>query len=96
MRENSYKSGDTVFLKPGVIGNNQPKGPARVMSVMPEGQGVVRLRVRFQQENFDRSIAIDEIDLSASTTPTPRTSENTAVREAGSSWINLSSIKVRK
>lgn len=96
MRKKSYQCGDTVYLKPGVLGNSQPTGPARVISVMPEGQGVVRLRVRFQHENFERSVAVDEIDAPASATSAPRMNEGPAVREAGSSWINLNSIKIRK
>jgi hypothetical protein len=65
MRKNSYHCGDTVFLKSGVLGNAQPDGPGRIVSVMPEAQGTVRYRVRFQHENFERSVALDVDGLAA-------------------------------
>lgn len=67
MRKNPYRSGDAIFLKAGVLGANQPKGPGRVVTALPETQqGAVRYRVRFQHENFERNIALDEIDVAAS------------------------------
>ncbi|MFS8123437.1 cold-shock protein [Rhizobium sp. BR 250] len=96
MRKNPYRCGDAVFLKPGVLGGNQPDGPGRIVSVMPEAQGAVRYRVRFQHENFERSIALDEIDVPTSPPTRPGRSESPSPREAGSSWINLNTIKIRK
>lgn len=96
MRKNSYHCGDTVFLKSGALGNAQPDGPGRIVSVMPEAQGTVRYRVRFQHENFERSVALDEIDASMSTASRLGKGESLSPRETGSSWINLNTIKIRK
>ncbi|AAK90262.2 cold-shock protein [Agrobacterium tumefaciens] len=96
MRKNPYRCGDDVFLKSGVLGNTQPDGPGRITSVMPEAQGTVRYRVRFQHENFERSVALDDIDAQMSTASRPGKGESHAPRETGSSWINLNTIKIRK
>lgn len=96
MRRNAYHCGDAVFLKPGVLGNTHPDGPGRIISVLPEAQGAVRYRVRFQHENFERNVALDEIDAMMSTASRPGKAENPLPRETGSSWINLNTIKIRK
>ncbi|MGV1786798.1 MULTISPECIES: cold-shock protein [Agrobacterium] len=96
MRKNPYRSGDAIFLKAGVLGANQPKGPGRVVTALPETQqGAVRYRVRFQHENFERNIALDEIDVVASSSR-PVEIEGSSSRVAGSSWINSNTIKIKK
>ncbi|CUX50351.1 cold-shock protein [Rhizobium oryzihabitans] len=95
MRKNLYRSGDAIVLKAGVLGANQPSGPGRIIAVLPETQGLVRFRVRFQHENFERNIALDEIDA-ASSSSRARDVENSAPRAPGSSWINTNTIKIRK
>ncbi|MCZ7486989.1 cold-shock protein [Rhizobium rhizogenes] len=95
MRKNLYRSGDAIVLKAGVLGSNQPSGPGRITMVLPETQGLVRFRVRFQNENFERNIASDEIDT-ASSLSRGMDAESLAPRASGSSWINTSTIKVRK
>ncbi|WP_332304522.1 cold-shock protein [Rhizobium sp. GR12] len=96
MRKNLYRSGDAIFLKPGVLKGDQPKGPGRVVSALPETQGAVRYRVRFQYENFERNIALDEIDVAASSSSRPVEVEGSSSRDAGTSWINSNTIKIRK
>lgn len=95
MRKNLYRSGDAIVLKAGVLGANQPSGPGRIIAVLPETQGLVRFRVRFQHENFERNIALDEIDA-ASSSSRGRDVENSAPRAPGASWINTNTIKIRK
>jgi hypothetical protein len=96
MRKNPYRCGDAIFLKPGVLGNNQPDGPGRVVSILPEAQGTVRYRVRFQHENFERNVALDEISAPTSAPSPSHNSESPSARETGSSWINPDRIKIRK
>lgn len=90
-----YRSGDTICLKPGVLGRGQPERPGHVLSALPETHGLVRYRVRFDNENFDRSISQDEIDMAASTS---KAAQEMPVGQAGgsSSWVNLNSIRLRK
>lgn len=64
MAHGRYRPGDSVVLKPGIFGSIQPAGS--VVSVMPLSQGVVHYRIRFQNENFERSIRQDDIDVEAS------------------------------
>ena len=95
MRKIRYQSGDTIVLKARVLGGVQPAGSGRISSVLPETQGSSpRYRVRFQNENFDRNIAEDEIDADVSTT---RMVEQSAKpHEMRSSWINSNTIRTKK
>lgn len=95
MPKSSYRSGDTVVLKAGVLGRVQPTGPARITTVLPESQGIVRYRVQFPQENFERSISGDEIDGDASSSRT-RDVRSASSQERTSSWVNPAAIKIRK
>lgn len=96
MRKIHYRSGDTIVLKARVLGGVQPEGSGRITSVLPETQGSSpRYRVRFQNENFERNIAQDEIDPDASTARMQDV-QNAAPRGATSSWINPNTIRTRK
>lgn len=95
MPEIRYRSGDTIVLKSRALGSIEPKGAGRIISLLPETQGSVRYRVRLQNENFDRSIAQDDIDAKASPARKPN-GRNTAFHEAGSSWVDPNAIRTRK
>ena len=91
-----YRPGDTIVLKNGVLGNTQPSGSGNILSVLPAAQGFVHYRVRFQNENFERSVRQDDIDVLASSS-SPLPSEARAAPESSkSSWINSNSIRIRK
>jgi len=91
-----YRPGDTITLKHGVLGSAQPSGSGNILSVLPAAQGFVHYRVRFQNENFERSIRQDDIDVVASPS-SPLPSEVRAASDSSkSSWINSNSIRIRK
>ncbi|MFC5757515.1 MULTISPECIES: cold-shock protein [unclassified Rhizobium] len=89
-----YRPGDTVVLKHGVLGSTQPSGSGHILSVLPAAQGFVHYRVRFHNENFERSIRQDDIDVQAS--PSPPKLAQAAPEKPKSSWINANSIRIRK
>jgi hypothetical protein len=95
MSDTRYRPGDAIALRPRTLGGLEPQRMGRIVSVLPETRGSICYRVRFQNENFDRSVSQDDIDPTAST---PRDADNkSAVNEkSGSSWINLNSIKTKK
>lgn len=95
MPKRSYRSGDSIVLKAGVLGRVQPTGPARITTVLPETQGIIRYRVQFPQESFERSISGDEIDADASQ-PRTRDVRGASSRDGNASWVNPAAIKVRK
>jgi hypothetical protein len=55
-------------MKSGVLGSGQPGVVGNVVSVLPIVQDIVHARVRFHNENFERSIRHDDIDIPASLT----------------------------
>ncbi|MBB3590761.1 hypothetical protein FHX08_001105 [Rhizobium sp. BK529] len=91
-----YGPGDTVVLKHGVLGSAQPSGSGKVLSILPAAQGFVHYRVRFQSENFERSIRQDDIDGLASPSSSPPSQARAAPESSTSSWINSNSIRTRK
>ncbi|MBB5577225.1 MULTISPECIES: cold-shock protein [Rhizobium] len=93
MTRGRYRPGDNIVLKPGIFGNVQSAGS--VVSVMPVSQGVVHYRIRFQNENFERSIRQDDIDVEAS--PSSLLPAQAEIPQASkSSWINSNSIRTKK
>ena len=93
MAHGRYRPGDSVVLKSGVFGSAQSSG--RIVSVQPVSQGVVHYRVRFQNENFERSIRQDDIDVEASPSSlSPAQAEIPQISK--SSWINSNSIRTKK
>ncbi len=56
MRTPCLEPGDTIKLKPRVLGNVRPAGTGRILSCLPEEKGLVRYRVQFENETFERSI----------------------------------------
>lgn len=95
MARNRYIAGDRIVLKAGPSG--QAQGEGRIISVQPESQsgGPTRYRVRFNEENFDRTVGEDDIDasLSISGKQLPKAGEE---RKPASGWINLNSMKIKK
>ncbi|MBD9374015.1 cold-shock protein [Rhizobium sp. ARZ01] len=94
-----YQPGDT--LKARVLGSAQPEGSGRIVSELPETHGSVRYRVRFQNENFARSMSQDEIDPAMS--PERAGDAHIASSSDGEpswinpdSWINPNAIRIRK
>ncbi|MBB3383332.1 cold-shock protein (plasmid) [Rhizobium sp. WW22] len=93
MANGRYRPGDSIVLKPGIFGNAQPAG--RIVSVLPVSQGVVHYRVRFQSENFERSVRQDDIDAGAS--PSSLSPAQAEISQTSkSSWINSNSIRTKK
>jgi hypothetical protein len=93
MAHGRYRPGDSIVLKPGIFGSIQPAGS--VVSVMPLSQGVVHYRVRFQNENFERSIRQDDIDVEASPSSlSPAQAEIPQISK--SNWINSNLIRTKK
>ncbi|MDR7144148.1 cold-shock protein [Rhizobium sp. BE258] len=94
MTNRHYRPGDSIVLKPGILGSVQPGGAGRVVSVMPAAQGFVHYRVRFQNENCERSVRQDDIDVLASS---GRPAAEVKVTESPkSSWINSNTIRIKK
>ena len=91
-----YRPGDTIMLKHGVLGNAQPSGSGNVLSILPAAQGFTHYRVRFQNENFERSIRQDDIDVLASPSAPLPSKVQAASESPTSSWINSNSIRIRK
>ncbi|GAA3108667.1 hypothetical protein GCM10010520_61530 [Rhizobium viscosum] len=97
-----YRPGDTIMLKHGVLGGAQPSGSGNILMVLPAAQGFVHYRVRFENENFERSIRQDDIDVAASpSSPLPfevrgPLEVRAAPESSKSSWINSNSIRIRK
>lgn len=94
MASRRYRQGDTIVLKHGVLGSAQPQGTGNVLSVLPAAQGVIHYRVRFQNENFERSIRQDDIDALES--PSSPSVAETASETPKSGWINSNVIRIRK
>lgn len=90
MRNRRFQPGDTIKLKPGILGNAHPIGTGRILSCLPEEKGLSRYRVRFENETFERSIGQDDIDLTASSLSTQA---GTAEGKPGSSWVNAHAIR---
>ncbi|MCL6708306.1 hypothetical protein M8R20_15000 [Pseudomonas sp. R2.Fl] len=78
-----------------MLGRVQPTNPGRVTTVLPETHGVVRYRVQFPHESFERSISHDDIDAAESRVRT-RDAKSASARDAKSGWVNPSAIKIRK
>lgn len=95
MSRHRYQSGDTIVLKSRVLGGLQPEGPGRVLSALPEAQGMARYRVQFPQENYERSISQDDIDETASA-GNARDGLTAAARGGKANWINPDKIRIRK
>lgn len=94
MQNRRYRSGDSILLKPGALGNSQPSGRGSILSCLPEADGVAQYRVRFENENFERRIRQDDIDLTASPSAAPET--RSMPQEKTASWINSRAISIRK
>ncbi len=62
--------------------------------MLPSDGGRAQYRVRFETESFDRRIVESDIDTNQSASSVPN-NETVTVFETGS-WLNASSIKVRK
>lgn len=96
MAQGRYHEGDSIVLKTGVLGSAQPAGAGRIMSILPAAQGFVHYRVRFQNENFERSIRQDDIDIIASPSSISSSGPQTVSESSKSSWINSNAIRIRK
>lgn len=90
-----YRSGDVIVLKPRVLGGAQPEGPGQIVSALPETDGLARYRVRFQSENFERSIGQDDIDAIVAG-PRAREAHSIAADNRQSTWIKPNTIRVKK
>ncbi|MCM2290818.1 cold-shock protein [Allorhizobium sp. BGMRC 0089] len=87
------RPGDTILLKPNLLRGRHGGGPARVIAILPDSQGIAQYRVRFQNETFDRNIRQDDIEGFSSGVPRPK---NQPSEQPGSSWINPNSIRIHK
>lgn len=95
MANRRYEPGDSIVLKQGTFGSAQPFGVGRIVSVMPAAQGFIHYRVRFSNENWERSVRQDDIDVLASSSPLAPI-ETPIAESPKSSWINANSIRIRK
>ena len=96
MATRRYQPGDSIVLKPGIFAGGQAFGAGRIISVLPAAQGLVHYRVRFQNENYERSIRQDDIDVLASPSSLPPVETQASAEAATSSWINANAIRIRK
>jgi hypothetical protein len=96
MATRRYQPGDNIVLKPGIFAGGQAFGAGRIVSVLPAAQGLVHYRVRFQNENYERSIRQDDIDVLASPSSLPPVETQARAEAATSSWINANAIRIRK
>lgn len=94
MSDPIYAVGDTVFLKSGILRTMSPELACRIISVLPEAQGVVQYRVRFGSETFERRVAEADIDRAAS--PMSKGPGRPTSPSATSSWVNPNSIRIKK
>lgn len=93
MRNQRLKPGDTIKLKPRALGNAHPTGVGHILSCLPEEKGLVRYRVQFENETFERSIGLDDIDVSILPPPDER---GATIGGIGSSWVNSQAIRAGK
>ncbi|NKN36886.1 cold-shock protein [Agrobacterium sp. a22-2] len=93
MSRHLYKAGDHIVLKDGPVRTAKPSGDCRILAAMPESQGSRRYRIRFDTENFDRSIAEDEIDSGRS--PTTGSTPSPNIKGTGT-WLKASSVRTKK
>jgi hypothetical protein len=96
MAQRRYRPADRIVLKQGVLGSSQPAGSGSVVSVLPAAQGFVHYRVRFENENFERSVRQDDIDVQASPSSLSPDATESYPQPSGSSWINSNSIRTNK
>lgn len=89
----SYKIGNVVVLKSN-YGDLASQQSAKIVAVMPETQGSRRYRVRLADEKFDRTVAQDDIDVSASIDQTPDAIAPKVSKPGG--WINHDLVRTRK
>lgn len=88
-----YKAGDTIVLKKGPVRAAIAAGSGKVLATLPESQGALRYRVRIESENFDRSVAEDEIDSGRSAEGRKSAPEKEPM---GQSWLTSGGIRTRK
>jgi hypothetical protein len=89
-----FAVGDTIVLKDGFVRTDSTRRTCRISAVLPSDGGRAQYRVRFETESFDRRIVESDIDTNQSASSVPN-NETVTVFETGS-WLNASSIKVRK
>ncbi len=88
-----YKAGDTVVLKDGPFRMVKSAGSCKILAAMPELQGSLRYRIRFDSENFDRSISEGDIDVDRS----PATGSAKSVPSKGKDpWLKANSVRTVK
>ncbi len=90
----SYKIGNVIVLKSRHHGDLASQQSAKIVAVMPETQGGRRYRIRLANENFDRTVAHDDIDVEASVRQTPDAIAPKVSKPGG--WINHDLVRTRK
>ncbi|MCO6186762.1 cold-shock protein [Rhizobium sp. L1K21] len=97
-----FHPGDLIVLKPRTLGRVEFKGSARIVAVQPaETHGHVRYRVRLDEENFDRTVAHDDIEApaaqaaDASQAADADGSAGVATHNPAPSWVNINTIRTR-
>lgn len=91
----TYNVGDTIYLKTDTFDKANKNNSAVVLQVQPESQGRVRYRIRFTSENFDRTVAEEDIDNSLSLKTIVSREDESSTNTTGS-WINQTSIRTKK
>lgn len=94
MKNLRYQAGDLVFLKAGAFQAGEPNQQCRILSVLPDAYGRAQYRIQFGAENWERRITHEDIDHHLS----ERRSESDGPDETpvGGSWVNSSSIKIKR
>jgi hypothetical protein len=90
----TYAVGDIVVLKDGPLRTARAGGAFKILSVLPEANGLIQYRVRSEREGFDRRISSGDIEPGLSSTP--RAPMTTATATAREPWFKASAIKVGK
>ena len=93
MTQHLYKAGDIVVLKDGPFRMVKSAGSCEILAALPESQGSRRYRIRFDTENFDRSISEGDIDVAHS----PETgSIKSPSTEGKDPWLKANSVRTGK
>ncbi|MCB5204643.1 cold-shock protein [Neorhizobium sp. T786] len=89
-----YSVGDIVVFKSDLYRRSDNNRTCRIASVLPEAQGVIQYRIRFDDENFERRVT--EADIDRVTEPPLKREERVTSPSTASSWVNLNAIKIKK
>ena len=94
MNKHRHNVGDVVVLKSGAFRSGETEGPCRIVSVLPDTNGLTQYRVRFEGENCERRITQEDISHEAAASVSDKSTPT--LTPSGGSWVNLNTIKIKK